>query len=109
MILLKILKRYKNYQLIKYKMFKNLKEYYSFRTTSLLYILDNTKHMNIHKCKKMDSFKFDGKQYCINDFVNTIDTWAIPHNEMGISPNIPIYSGDVPSGFNKKLYEIRGS
>lgn len=52
--------------------------------------------------------KFGGTHYCIDDSVNTIDTWAVPHNENGISPNIPIYSGDVPYGVNKKRYEVRG-
>ncbi len=89
-------------------MYKDLMNYYNFRMSSLLYILDNTMHQEKYKCKKEDVLKFGGPHYCIDDSVNTIDTWAVPHNENGISPNIPIYSGDVPYGVNKKRYEVRG-
>jgi len=89
-------------------MYKDLINYYNFRTSSLLYILDNTKQLEKYKCKKEDVLKYGGTHYCIDDSVNTIDTWAVPHNENGISPNIPIYSGDVPFGVNKKRYDVRG-
>ena len=56
--------------------------FYNFRMSSLLYILDNTKHLEKYKCKKEDVLKFGGTHYCIDDSVNTIDSWAVPHNEM---------------------------
>jgi hypothetical protein len=89
-------------------MYKDLMNFYNFRMSSLLYILDNTKHLEKYNCKKEDVLNFGGTHYCIDDSVNTIDSWAVPHNESGISPNIPIYSGDVPFGVNKKRYEVRG-
>jgi len=89
-------------------MYKDLMIFYNYRMSSLLYILDNTKHLEKYKCKNEDLLKYRGTHYCIDDSVNTIDTWVVPHNENGISPNIPIYSGDTPFGVNKKRYEVRG-
>eukprot|EP00286_Rhodomonas_abbreviata_P029972 CAMPEP_0181298592 /NCGR_PEP_ID=MMETSP1101-20121128/5868_1 /TAXON_ID=46948 /ORGANISM="Rhodomonas abbreviata, Strain Caron Lab Isolate" /LENGTH=75 /DNA_ID=CAMNT_0023403631 /DNA_START=117 /DNA_END=345 /DNA_ORIENTATION=+ len=40
--------------------------------------------------------------------VNTIDTWAAPHNASGITPNTPIDSNDSPPGNNQQREEIRG-
>jgi len=90
-------------------MYKDLMKFYNFRMLSLLYILDNTKYLEKYKCKKEDILKIGGgTHYSINDNVNTIDTWALPNNINGISPNIPIYSGDTPFGVNKKRYDVRG-
>lgn len=38
-------------------MYKDLMNYYNFRMSSLLYILDNTKHQEKYKCKKEDVTK----------------------------------------------------
>lgn len=83
-------------------------KYYNLRMSSLLYIQDNTNNLENYKCKNKDVLKYGGTYYCVSNDVNTIDTWAIPHNENGISPNIPIYSGDTPFGVNEKRYEVRG-
>jgi len=89
-------------------MYKELNSYYKYRMYSLLYILDNAKHFDFKdKCKKEEVLKFGGTHYCVSNDVNTIDTWAVPHNENGISPNTPIFSGDVPFGLNKERYDIR--
>ena len=83
-------------------MYKELYSYYNMRFSSLLYIFDSDK-----KCKK-EVLKYGGTQYCISNDVDTIDTWSVPHNENGISPNIPINSSDTPYGINQQRLEVRG-
>jgi len=83
-------------------MYKDLESLYKMRFSSLLYILNSD-----NKCKK-EVLKYGGTQYCINDDINTIDTWSVQHNENGISPNIPINSSDTPYGINQQRLEIRG-
>jgi len=40
--------------------------------------------------------------------VNTINTWAEPHNANGVTPNTVIDSNGSPAGNNQQRMEIRG-
>jgi hypothetical protein len=40
--------------------------------------------------------------------VNTINTWAEPHNANGITPNTVIDSNDSPAGNNQQRLKYRG-
>ncbi|EKX40849.1 hypothetical protein GUITHDRAFT_154025 [Guillardia theta CCMP2712] len=40
--------------------------------------------------------------------VNTINTWAEPHNANGITPNTVIDSNDEPPGNNQQRMAVRG-
>ena len=42
------------------------------------------------------------------DDVNTINTWAEPHNANGVTPNNPIDSNDEPAGNNQQRMAARG-
>ena len=41
------------------------------------------------------------------DDVNTINTWAEPHNANGVTPNTVIDSNDSPPGNNQQRMTIR--
>jgi hypothetical protein len=43
----------------------------------------------------------------LND-VNTINTWAEPHNANGVTPNSVIDSNDEPAGNNQQRMAARG-
>ena len=40
--------------------------------------------------------------------VNTINTWAEPHNANGVTPNSVIDSNDEPAGNNQQRMKQRG-
>ena len=42
------------------------------------------------------------------DDVNTINTWAEPHNANGVTPNTVIDSNDEPAGNNQQRMAARG-
>ena len=42
------------------------------------------------------------------DDVNTINTWAEPHNANGVTPNSVIDSNDEPAGNNQQRMAARG-
>ena len=42
------------------------------------------------------------------DDVNTINTWAEPHNANGVTPNTVIDSNDEPAGNNQQRMVARG-
>ena len=43
-----------------------------------------------------------------NSYVNTINTWAEPHNANGVTPNTVIDSNDSPPGNNQQRLRIVG-
>tara|TARA_B100000795_G_C22785114_1_gene434236 strand:+ start:1443 stop:1694 length:252 start_codon:yes stop_codon:yes gene_type:complete len=82
------MKRYKKYIYIIIKMYKELNSYYNFRMSSLLYILDNTKNIDMMERKKVQN------------------KWSVQHNENCTLPNTPIFSGDSHFCFNKERFDI---
>ena len=42
------------------------------------------------------------------DYVNTINTWAEPHNANGVTPNTVIDSNDEPPKNNQQRMTARG-
>ena len=45
---------------------------------------------------------------CGSDYVNTINTWAEPHNANGVTPNTVIDSNDEPPQNNQQRMSARG-
>ena len=43
-----------------------------------------------------------------NSYVNTINTWAEPHNANGVTPNTIIDSNDEPPANNQQRMVARG-
>ena len=43
-----------------------------------------------------------------NSYVNTINSWAEPHNANGVTPNTVIDSNDEPAGNNQQRMQGRG-
>jgi hypothetical protein len=43
-----------------------------------------------------------------NSYVNTINSWAEPHNANGVTPNTVIDSNDEPGGNNQQRMKARG-
>lgn len=65
-----------------YKMFKELNRYYNYHVSSLLYILDNTKHLEVEKCRKENVLKFGGTHYCLDDEKGVVDKWCVNDDDI---------------------------
>jgi hypothetical protein len=63
-------------------MYKELNRYYNYRMSSLLYILDNTKHLEVEKCRKEDVLKFGGTHYCLDDEKGIVDKWCVNEDDI---------------------------
>ena len=63
-------------------MYKELNRYYNYRMSSLLYILDSTKHIEVEKCRNVDVLKFGGTHYCLDDEKGIVDKWCVSEDDI---------------------------
>jgi len=63
-------------------MYKELNHYYNYRTSSLLYILDSTKHIEVEKCRNVDVLKIGGTHYCLDDEKGIVDKWCLREDDI---------------------------
>jgi len=63
-------------------MYKELNHYYNYRMSSLLYILDSTKHIEVEKCRKEDVLKIGGTHYCLDDEKGIVDKWCLREDDI---------------------------
>ena len=52
-------------------------------------------------------FSLLASKECGSDYVNTINTWAEPHNANGVTPNTVIDSNDEPPMNNQQRMAAR--
>ena len=63
-------------------MYKELNRYYNYRMSSLLYILDNTKHLEVEKCRNVDVLKIGGTHYCVDAEKGIVDKWCLREDDI---------------------------
>ena len=63
-------------------MYKELNLYYNYRMSSLLYILDSTKHIEVEKCRNVDVLKIGGTHYCLDDEKGIVDKWCVSEDDI---------------------------
>ena len=63
-------------------MYKELNHYYNYRMSSLLYILDSTKHIEVEKCRNVDVLKIGGTHYCLDDEKGIVDKWCLGEDDI---------------------------
>ena len=63
-------------------MYKELNHYYNYRMSSLLYILDSTKHIEVEKCRNVDVLKIGGTHYCVDDEKGIVDKWCLREDDI---------------------------
>ena len=63
-------------------MYKELNLYYNYRMSSLLYILDSTKHIEVEKCRNVDVLKIGGTHYCVDDEKGIVDKWCLREDDI---------------------------
>lgn len=63
-------------------MYKELNHYYNYRMSSLLYILDSTKHIEVEKCRNVDVLKIGGTHYCLDDEKGIVDKWCVSEDDI---------------------------
>jgi hypothetical protein len=63
-------------------MYKELNHYYNYRMSSLLYILDSTKHIEVEKCRNVDVLKIGGTHYCLDDEKGIVDKWCLREDDI---------------------------
>lgn len=71
-------------------MFNTIYKYYNIRNFTNLNIIQHKNECN----KKNYLLVFGGTIYCLENNSNTIDNWEIKHNDIGLTPNIPVNSND---------------
>tara|TARA_B110000459_G_scaffold159594_1_gene175144 strand:+ start:167 stop:331 length:165 start_codon:yes stop_codon:yes gene_type:complete len=50
--------------------------------SSLLYILDSTKHIEVEKCRNVDVLKIGGTHYCLDDEKGIVDKWCLSEDDI---------------------------